>query len=154
MNTPRQLPSYSCTPSWPSSQVCHHHPPQRLPCNHHRLWRNPHQCCHRSQLSTHALVHSSKLSVASSQTSACLLDLRVLAASVLSAPRLTRTPSRSSLRDIPPAVDTGLTGTEADQGRLEGESRGQSWRRCTDCEPSLSLSTTKVLKESATQVTL
>ena len=73
--------------------------------------------------STHALVHSSKLSVASSHSSAWRLDLRVLAASVLSAPRLTRMPSRSSLRDIPSVVDTGLADTEDDQRRME--SRGQ-----------------------------
>ena len=30
----------------------------------------------------------------------------------MSAARLARMPSRSSLRDIPPDVDTGLTGTE------------------------------------------
>ena len=65
--------------------------------------------------STHTFVHSSKLVVASSHSSAWRLDLRVLAASVLSAPRLTRTPSRSSLRDIPSEVDTGLADTEDDQ---------------------------------------
>ena len=75
---------------------------------------------------------------------------------MLGAPRLMRTPSRSSLRDIPPAVDTGLTGTEADQGRLEGESRSHADKAgdAALTASRVSLSTTKVLRESATQATM
>ena len=76
--------------------------------------------------STHALVHSSKLSVASSHSPAWRLDLRVLAASVLSAPRLMRTQSRSSLRDILSEVDTGLADTEDDQRRVTRTNAGDA----------------------------